>query len=676
MNQMKKVGLIQARMGSSRFPGKVLKPLGPKPVLEWVVDAASRIFTMDQVVVVTSTEPQDQAIVDWCHQHHVDVFRGDEKDVLDRFYQAALAYKADVIMRVTADCPFLDPSIASQVLAVVASQQADYASNVMPATWPDGLDCEVFTFAALEDAWHHAKRPSDREHVTPFIRNNQRLFRTQNISCPIKGLQKHRWTVDTPEDLEYLNKIVALLKKPMTPWSILETLEQHPDLKQPESKRNEGFEKSLQEEVAFCTSFDHSHGLLEKALRVIPIGTQTFSKSHIQYPKNAPMFLTHGEGARVWDVDGNEFIDCISGLLPIILGYNDPDINGAIQDQLNRGITFSLATELEIQLAETLCDIIPCAEKARFAKNGTDVTSAAIRLARAYTKRDKVLVCGYHGWQDWYIGTTTRDKGVPKAVSDLSTSIPYNDLDVVEDLLKTCSYACLMMEPCNFVAPNHGYLAGLKSLCEQYGSLLVFDEVITGFRFALGGAQAYFDVTPHLSCFGKAMGNGMPISAIVGQSHVMKEMEEIFFSGTFGGEALSLAASLETIRKIKENRVIDHLWGYGEDLATLIEKTIHDFSLQEVMTLNGYAPWKIFGFHGKSRVSPMEIKTLFIQEMLKRGILINSSFNITYAHGSLEKRKIHHAFEEVCAILSKGLKNQNVAGLLTSPPIEPLFKVR
>ncbi|MBP9829248.1 MAG: aminotransferase class III-fold pyridoxal phosphate-dependent enzyme [Proteobacteria bacterium] len=673
---MKKVALIQARMGSTRFPGKVLELLGTKPVLQWVVEAASRISIIDQVIVVTSDEQGDQKIVDWCQQHLVDVFRGSEGDVLDRFYQAALTHQADVIMRITADCPFLDHHIASQVLALVSTKQADYASNVLPATWPDGLDCEAFTFEALKKASINAKKPSDREHVTSYICNNRSIFNSMNVSCPMKGLEKHRWTIDTLEDLEYLNKIVSSISQPITTWSILEIFQRYPELEQPTSKRNEGFERSLQEEVNICTNFERSNKLLKRALDVIPIGTQTFSKSHIQYPENSPMYITHGMGSRVWDVDGNEYIDCVSGLLPIILGYNDHDINWAIQDQLNRGITFSLATELEIELAETLCDLIPSAEKVRFAKNGTDVTSAAVRLARAYTKRDKVIVCGYHGWQDWSIGTTTRNKGVPKAVADLSISIPYNDLNIVEKLLKSYDYACLILESCNIVAPHDDYLARLKSLCEQYGSLLIFDEVITGFRFALGGAQEYFGVTPHLSCFGKAMGNGMPISAVVGQNEFMKKMEEIFFSGTFGGEALSLAASLETIRKIKAKSVIPYLWEYGADLASILETTIKEFSLQDIITLNGFAPWKIFGFHDVSFASSLEIKTLFIQEMLKRGILINSSFNITYSHNTLDKMKIQHAFEEVCSIISKGIKNQNILGLLSNLPIKPLFKVR
>ena len=225
------------------------------------------------------------------------------------------------------------------------------------------------------------------------------------------------------------------------------------------------------------------------------------------------MFLTHGQGARVWDVDGNEYVDLVSALMPVVLGYNDPDVNYAVRNQLDKGVIFSLATELEAQLSEKLVEVIPCAEKVRFGKNGSDVTTAAIRVARAYTGRDKVIVCGYHGWQDWYIGSTTRNKGVPEAVQGLTYKVPYNDLDAVENLLKENpdQFAALIMEPMNVAEPAPNYLNDLKALLHKHGALLIFDEVITGFRFSIGGAQELFGVTPDLASFGKAMGNGMPI---------------------------------------------------------------------------------------------------------------------------------------------------------------------
>lgn len=674
---MKKILLIQARMGSLRFPGKVLAHLSGKTILQWVVDACLKISTIDQVIVATSDSISDQPIVEWCIDKKISFFRGSELDVLMRFHDAAKKYNADVIVRITADCPLIDYNIVAQVLYLVSSGMVDYACNTLPATWPDGLDCEAFTFKALEEAHLQAVRQSDREHVTTYMKNNQYKFKVLNISSPITGLQKHRWTVDTKEDLIFIEQLVNSSKNMATTYDFLETLTNNPNIIQPKYRRNHGFETSLKNENIHCMDFQNSNALLESALKIIPLGTQTFSKSHIQYPKKqSPLFLTHGYGSRVWDIDGNEYIDLVSGLLPNILGYNDSDINYAIQVQLQKGITFSLATELEVCLAEKLCQVIPSAEKVRFAKNGTDVTSAAVRIARAYTSRDKMIVCGYHGWQDWYIGTTTRNKGIPKTVSELSISVPYNDLSRVEDLLKTEKFAGIIMEPCNSIAPLNGYLQGVKDLCEKYGCLFIFDEVITGFRFALGGAQEYFGVTPHISCFGKAMGNGMPIAAVVGREDIMQEVEEIFFSGTFGGESLSIAASLATIEKIEKNKVISYLWLYGQSISDAIEQIIIKYNLMQVIKLCGYAPWKIFQFLDHPNGTNQEIKTFFIQEMIFRGFLISSSLNINFSHGELEKYKILQAIEELFYILSDYLTTGNLLKNLRSPAIKPIFKLR
>jgi len=674
---MKKILIIQARMGSERFPGKVLELLGGRPVLEWVVNAAKKVETSDSVVVATSTHRIDNAIEDWCRENQVNCFRGSEQDVLARYFDAATFYSADVIVRLTADCPLLQPEIISQVLYCVSSGLSDYASNVSPPTWPDGLDCEAFTFRALKKAYLMAVLPSEREHVTPFIRNNPSLFRIKNIALGLKNLGQHRWTIDTPEDLEFIEKLIQKSKGSNSLFKLLEILENTEDLQQPPYKRNAGFEKSLEQENMVITNFSASQSLLERAKKVIPLGAQTFSKSYIQYPENtSPFFVTQGRGGHVWDVDGNQYVDLINALLPNVLGYGDETVNDAIVEQLGKGISFSLSTEVEVCLAEKLCQIIPCAEKVRFAKNGTDVTSAAVRLARAYTGRDQVLVCGYHGWQDWSIGTTSRNKGVPKVVSELSQAIPYNDLTKLAEELKNNKVACLIMEPCNVQIPHTGYLENVLQLCEQYGALLVFDEIITGFRFSLGGAQEYFGVTPHLSCFGKAMGNGMPISAIVGRADIMQEMENIFFSGTFGGETLSIVAALATIQKIEQYKVIEYLWDFGGELATSVSQLIMNNDLEQVIKLQGYQPWKVLSFSDDKQTTSFEIKTYFMQEMIKRGILINGSHNVCFAHTRLDQQKILTAYSETLPLIRDRLAKGTLQQSLLSPVIKPLFRIR
>ena len=440
------------------------------------------------------------------------------------------------------------------------------------------------------------------------------------------------------------------------------------------------FTKLLRNSVAPLgskTSFRASNDLLPNVLKRIPIASQTFSKSHLQYPQGyAPLFLSHGKGAYVWDIDGNIFIDMINGLMSITLGYCDPDVDQAIQHQLSKGISFSMPTELEYELAKKLCSLIPCAEMVRFGKTGSDATAGAIRLARAYTGREKILVCGYHGWQDWYIGSTSRHLGVPQQVRDLTKSVAYNDLEQIQEHLKTEEYAAFIMEPINSTEPKPGFLEGVREATTQTGTVFIFDEICTGFHFALGGAQSYFGVTPDLSAFGKGMGNGMPISAVVGRADIMRKMDDIFFSGTFGGEALSLAACLAVIKKMERENVIAHLWSAGENLAQAVSHIIRDEDLENTISFKGMAPWKIMAVEPFEDISAQAIKTFIQKNMIAQGILILSTHNISYAFGEPEHDRVVEAYQKTFKALAEHLRKRTLMDNIGCPVIEPIFKVR
>lgn len=681
---MKTIAIIQARISSTRLPGKVLLDLQGIPVLAWVVRAAKAISGIDGVIVATSTDDADDAIANWCKNNKVKCSRGSLDDVLGRFANAARDNNADVVMRITADCPLLDPAICGAVLRLFKNHNLDYASNTAPSTWPDGLDCEVFSTKALYAAEKEARLKSEREHVTPFIYHNQYRFNVGNLTCPIQNLQVERWTLDNAEDLEFLDKIASHLPKGRAPsyLEVLEVLDKIPDIREINKniKRNEGLTKSIGEQkINKISKFDNSIKLLKRAEKTIPLGSQTFSKSKVQYPENkSPLFLTHGQGARVWDVDGNEYVDLVGALLPVMLGYNDPDVNYAIRNQLDKGITFSLATELEAQLAEKLVEIIPCAEKVRFAKNGSDVTSAAIRVARAHTGRDKIIVCGYHGWHDWYIGSTTRNKGVPEAVQALTYKVPYNDLNAVEDLLRKHpnSFAGLIMEPMNIAEPAPNYLNDLKALLHKYGALLIFDEIITGFRFSLGGAQELFGISPDLASFGKAMGNGMPISALVGRADIMDTIEEIFFSGTFGGEALSIAAAIALIDKMQREPVIKTMWNIGKILRDATQELINNYGLESIISMKGKDCWTLLNFDKQQNATAEAIKTLFIKEMIANGVIIIGSHNLSYALNDADLTQVYNAYNNTFEKIASCLKKNNIETELEGKVLQPVFKVR
>lgn len=423
--------------------------------------------------------------------------------------------------------------------------------------------------------------------------------------------------------------------------------------------------------------FDASEAYLERAEATIPLGSQTFSKSRTQYPVGAsPLFLVRGKGATVWDLDGHSYTDFVSGLAAITLGYGDPDVDAAVRAQLDDGVLFSLPHPIEAEVAELICDMVPSAESVRFGKNGSDATAGAVRVARAFTGNDHIIVCGYHGWQDWYIGSTARHRGVPATTRALTHAVAFNDLDTVRSILDQHAVAAIILEPMNTTFPAEGYLEGLKSLAADAGALLIFDETITGFRFHNGGAQALFGVTPDLSCFGKGLANGFPLSAVVGRADVMAQMEEVFFSFTMGGETLSLAAAKATLNKLRAEPVVDHLTSLGRRLLDRLEDEIQAHQLGDVFGTAGHPTWSFLTIKDTVESPMMTTKTLVMQELHQAGFLSVGSHNLTYAHTVEDIDALLSTYESILPKIARAARQGTVLDHLTAKPLVPLFKVR
>lgn len=426
-------------------------------------------------------------------------------------------------------------------------------------------------------------------------------------------------------------------------------------------------------------SYKNSEEMLERALKSIPLGTQTFSKSKTQYPLGvSPFYIQKAKGSKVWDIDGNEYIDFICGLGSISLGYNDQDIMNTVKAQLEEGTIFSLPHPVEVLVAEKIKEMVPCAEMVRFGKNGSDATAGAVRVSRAFTKRDYTVVCGYHGWQDWYIGSTPRNLGVPKATQDLTLKFEYNNIESLEKLFKDYpnQIACVIMEAMNFEWPKEGFLQEVKDVCHKNGALFVIDEMVTGFRYSNGGAQEYFDVTPDLATFGKGMANGYPISVVCGRADVMKLFEDCFFSFTFGGETLSLAASLATMSKYQTKPVVETMKKNGQKILDNVSSLIEKYDIGDIFQIGGHPSWTILSIKDTEKYNSWTIKTLYMQEMMKRGILTLGAHETSYAHSDEDINALIKAYSEVFPILKEGLRNNKVIEMLDCEPLVPLFKVR
>ena len=417
-----------------------------------------------------------------------------------------------------------------------------------------------------------------------------------------------------------------------------------------------------------------SNDWYRRALPLMTPVTQTLAKGPGQYVNGvAPKYLLKGRGAHVWDVDGNEYIDYNMAIGPLSLGYTYPRVDEAIVAQLKDGITFSMIHPLEVELAELIHRVIPNAESIRISKTGADVTSAAVRVARAYTGRNKVLCCGYHGWHDWYIGVTSRNSGIPAAVKDLSATFEYNDLESVRAGLDEDT-ACVILEPFVFEAPRNNFLRELKALCEANGTLLIFDEMWTGFRIAVGGAQEYFGVAPDLACYSKAFANGMPISLLTGRRVIMEMFEEeVFFFTTFGGEALSLAAAVATINEMLDKDVPAYLASKGRVLKEGYNALARELGIDGFTRCSGYDCRTLVGFDA-SAGNPLELKSYVQQEMIKRGILWSGFHNMSFSHTDEDVAYTLKAYREVLGLLKEAVDAGDVAARLRGKPVEAVFR--
>ena len=416
-----------------------------------------------------------------------------------------------------------------------------------------------------------------------------------------------------------------------------------------------------------------SNELYARATGLIPAYTQTLAKGPEQFVNGvAPKFVERGKGSHVWDVDGNEYVDYLMGIGPLSLGYAYDAVDDAIRAQLAKGITFSQPSPLEVEVAELVREVVPGAESVRYSKTGCDVTTAAVRLARAFTRRDKVLCCGYHGWHDWYIGVTDRNRGIPQATQDLTYTFNYNDLDGLAESLDG-DVACVILEPTVFEAPRPGFLEGLRELCTQRGALLIFDEMWTGFRFALGGAQERYGVRADLACFSKAVANGMPLSLLTGRRDVMQLLaKDVFFFTTFGGEALSLAAAKATIHELREKNVPAALATQGKKLREGYAAIARELGMAYT-TCVGSDCRSIVTFDAKAG-DPLEMKSLVQQELVKRGILWGGFHNMSFSHSDEDVRYTLAAYKETLPILKAAVEKGDVKGALRGAPVVPVFR--
>jgi glutamate-1-semialdehyde 2,1-aminomutase len=430
--------------------------------------------------------------------------------------------------------------------------------------------------------------------------------------------------------------------------------------------------------------FSKSQALRPKAQRLIPGGAHTYAKGDDQYPEQAPAFIARGKGCHVWDLDGNEFIEYGMGLRAVTLGHAFEPVVQAAYRQMQLGINFTRPAKIEVDLAEAVIEILDGADMVKFAKNGSDVTTAAVKLARAYTGRNLIAICGDHSFlsiDDWFIGTTEVNAGIPQVITDMTLKFHYNAPESLRALFDQYpgQIACVVMEAEAAIPPAPGYLKQVKEICEERGTVLIFDEMITGFRWHLGGAQKFHGVVPHLSTFGKAMGNGFAISALVGKREIMRlggldhDQPRVFLlSTTHGAETHALAASLETLRIFRERNVVEVLWKQGERLRALVNQSIVENRLEGFFEVIGRPCNLVFVTCDQEGKRSQAFRTLFMQELIRRGV-IAPSFVVSFSHSDGDIDRTAEAVYEAHVVYRKAL-DEGIGKYLDGRPVKPVYR--
>ncbi|TGL99213.1 aminotransferase class III-fold pyridoxal phosphate-dependent enzyme [Leptospira jelokensis] len=672
---MKIVAIVQARMGSTRLPNKVMKEICGRPMIGILLDRLSKSKQISKIILATSLDKKNAPLKHFVNECGFEVFQGSEDNVLERFYKAAEIDKPDAIVRITGDCPLVDADLVDLVIEKFKRDKVDYTSNIEPPSFPDGLDIEVFKFSALQKAYEKAKDIFDLEHVTPFIRKNI-SFTKSNFSNPI-DLSSLRWTVDELSDFDVAKAIFEYYQPNLYfNWeSVYELYKMKPEIfiQNEHLIRNQG------------ANMGKGQKLWKRAKQIIPGGNMLLSKrSEMFLPDHWPSYFSKAKGCKVWDLDGRELIDMsIMGIGTNTLGYGHPEIDEAVSKTIQNGNMSTLNCPEEVYLAEKLIELHPWAEMVRFARSGGEANAIAIRIARAASGRDKVAICGYHGWHDWYLSANlTEDdglsghllpglspNGVPNNLRGTVFPFNYNQIEELEKLVTEHQIGVIKMEVSRNKGPEDGFLQKVREIATKNHIVLIFDECTSGFRQTFGGLHKLYGVEPDMAMFGKAMGNGYAITATIGRRSVMEAAQSTFISSTFWTERIGPTAGLKTIEVMEKLKSWDIITRVGESIKESWVKLAQKYNL----TLSTWGLPALAGFTIESKDS-LAYKTYITQEMLKLGYLASNSVYVCIDHTPEIVSGYFDRLEPIFSTISECESGRDIFTLLEGPVCHSGFK--
>jgi len=655
--------IVQARSDSKRFKNKVLKSIGSKTAIEYQISRLLQSENISNIVVATTNKTSDDKLSDLLNTIKVQVFRGDEDNVLDRFVSAMQNYpSSNIVIRITGDCPLIDANLIDEMLVEFCEKEFEYYST--DGSFPDGMDVEIFSKDLLFAASNNAIDIFDLEHVTPWIKRNASRVSYKVSEVDYKDI---RVTLDEKSDLDVIREVIKFFgpRDDYTWIEVAQFLNTNAEIKKMNSHivRNEG------------QVLGTGQKLWKKSKSIIPTGNHLLSKNCDQIlPDLWPAYFDKTLGCEVWDLDQNKYVDVsFMGVGTNTLGYNNSYVDSKVAEAISKGNMSTLNAPEEVYLAERLLEIHPHFDQVRFARTGGEANAIAIRLARAATGHEKVAICGYHGWHDWYLSTNLKGdselsthllpglspSGVPKSLKDTTFAFKYGDQEAFINLIRSNDFAAVIMEFARSSEPDLEFIKLVRSETKIRGIVLIFDECSSGFRDYFGGMHLGHQIYPDLAMFGKALGNGYAITAVVGIESVMKHAEETFISSTFWTERIGFVAGLATLKEMQEVESWKTITKTGMGVQEFWKQVANTTDLP--MKVGGFPAIASYSFDSPENLL---YKTYVTQEMLKKGYLASNVFYASVAHTASVMEKYFEDFTEVILrlknLISSGAINNSL----------------
>ena len=666
--------IIQARLGSKRLPNKVLKKINNKSILEIIFKRLSKSKKADNIIFAIPNNKDNLKLKKFLKKKlKAKIFLGPESNVLKRYYLAAKKFKSDIIVRITSDCPFADPGIVDNYIDILKKNNLDYVYNGHPHTFPDGLDVEVFNFKSLKLANKYSKSEIQKEGVTRYFRDNLKKFKTKHVKSHIKNISKLRITLDEQDDFYLINKIFDHFKPDIYfDWLKI--------IKLAKSKKKL-FKINSNIKINEGTNLDYNQKLWKRANSIIPGGNSLLSKNpDFLLPGGWPTYYSKAKKIYIWDLTKKKYTDvCTMGVGTNILGYANTQIDTKVKDSIDCGNISTLNNPEEVQLAEKLLDLHPGLDMARFARTGGEANAIAVRIARAAQNENKhkIAICGYHGWHDWYLSsnidnqknldnhliTSLKPTGVPNFLKNSCFPFEYGDYKKFDQLILNKNIGIIMMEVSRNKLLDTKFLNYVRNVSKKRGVILIFDECTSGFRETLGGIYKKINIQPDMIVLGKALGNGYPITAILGKREIMSYAKQTFISSTFWTERLGPVAALKTLEIMEKLKSWEIITRMGKYLNKKWHKIANENNLD--IKINGLPSISKFEIQS---INAQAYKTFITQEMLKKGFLASSSVYLSVYH---EKKVLNNYLDKLNDLFKiiKKCENEekNIMDLLSYP---------